>query len=371
MEAIRHLFLVSMCAAALTGCDPLSYLDEGDRAGRRTFGKQGLIDRWTCADIVAPNRYVCRAGVQAVTVTLLHVAVPGALSAEGKRRLLDATSLPEDRLPAFAAQAGDMVSNLLCGRTVALRPEPSTDVTMCGAVVHLSTKDDVGARLLREGLAVVVTSAMSRVPEMYAVHQQRAMNLDLGLWQPLAGLSNRFVIDASVSLTPVYEARRKRHAVGKLPRFHSPDLYRGPALMPGGMESPEPTAVVMMQCAADITVDVKGPPKQYELSISFRPCVRANEMSGPLSSFKELSMAWDEETLVVDGGSEYATKIQYESLELTRVLRGDDIGVYSGYVTIGYELEVTVDGDVVYAIAGDFREGATLDELNATSTGLF
>jgi hypothetical protein len=312
---------------------------------------------WQCVDLVDAQTYLCGLGGRTVTVTLAGVLLPGCGGSNGMAQLVRTTGAGAARVTATSSQAFEFVRGLIRGATIRLHPLPGSADTLT-ANVRVG-RDDLAAMLLEEGLAVVRTNA-TQGSGLLEAYQQRAIEAGRGIWQPDAALAERFTIFCNVSL----ESFNRRSGRGEdldLPRFHAPDLVRAPTLRIS--DTIEDEASIATVCEAQCEISAHGPPRAYELDIELVPLLKANEYSGPLSSFKDTVGVVADTALVLRGGETRSLRLESAETDLSRVTRAAGIHVYSGAMISGYILNVRAEGLLVHSRTGEFAEAYTLELL--------
>lgn len=364
---LLHCWTTISLAVLLTGCDPLSILDVEPRFKDKERTQE--LPPWVCARILEPNRYIFTGKGQVVTVTLAHVVVPNMGTNAANNIIRTRTEISRHKLESVAREVRHVIEETLDQKHCALEPEPAPGQTEMETVVVLASGIDFNAFLVKYGMALTDPAAGTNMPGVYNEFQLRAIDFGKGIWSAPVKVNDRFTIDCSALISRFEEGRGLYNVPDILRRFHSPDLIRAPRYVMDS--SSETESSTEMECSATITVIASGPPKEYDVSISFRPVVTANEYSGPLESFKPIEMNWEKDGFYIRGGETNTITIIYDPLELSRVIRGADISVYSGYLIIGYEIQLSSEEKVLYTTSGTFDPAVTLKELEASSSGLF
>jgi hypothetical protein len=371
MAQMKYLFLhflTIMCLSVLlTGCDPLSLLDVEPQFKDKKSTQE--LPPWVCVRILEPNRYIFTGKGQMVTVTLAHVVVPAIGTNAANNMIRSRTEISPHKLESVAREVHHVIEETLDQKHCALEPEPVPGQSEMETVVVLASGIDFNAFLVKYGMALTDPAAGTNMPGVYNEFQLRAIDFGKGIWSAPVRINDRFTIDCSAFIRRFEEGRGLYNVPDTLRRFHSPDLIRAPRyVMDSNSETESSTD---MECSATVTVIASGPPKEYDVSISFRPTVSANEYSGPLESFKPLEMNWEKDGFYIRGGETNTLTIMYDPLELTRVIRGAGIEVYSGYLITGYEIQLSSEEKVLYTTSGTLDPALTLKELEASSSGLF
>jgi hypothetical protein len=355
-KIIFKYFLFVICGLILAACDFLT----------SSGSKSKTVAGWKCTEILAQNKILCRNGKQKTSVTLDHLIIPGAANETEKQILVEQTMFSSNLLAKCAADALECVSELVLNQSVKILPEPKKEQTEVNAQVFTSRKTDVAETLLKEGLAIV---KKNNSPGSYFEFQKQAINLERGLWKSSEVFDKRFAITVKAEITPAEEAERPVQSLKGLRRFHSPDLIRASSLKDADV-SKEVKSMILTKSEAHISFEVKPPPKNYDITVFFRPQVRANIYSGPLDSFEKKEMKWKEKNLKIKGGESIDVKIEYELLELSSVKRGTQ-DVYSGYIVEGYDVEITADAETIFRKSEIISDKKIFEKLNNKESGLF
>jgi hypothetical protein len=362
-----YCWVMANLAVLLTGCDPLSILDIEPQFKDKKSTQE--LPPWVCVRILEPNRYVFTGKGQVVTVTLAHVVVPVTGTNTANETIRARTEISRPKLASVAREVRRVIEETLNQKHCALEPEPAPGQSEMETVVVLASGIDFNAFLIQYGMALADPSAAPGMPDKYNEFQLRAIDFGKGIWSAPVKVNDRFTIDCAVSIARFEEGRGLYNVPDTLRRFHSPDLIRAPRyVMDSNSETESSTE---MECSATVTVIASGPPKEYDVSIALRPTVSANEYSGPLESFKPIDMNWEKDGFYIRGGETNTITIIYDPLELTRVIRGAGIEVYSGYLITGYEIQLSSEEKVLYTTSGTFDPAISLKELETSSSGLF
>jgi hypothetical protein len=323
---------------------------------------------WVCTQVLEADRYVFEARGQVVTVSLAHVLLPTEGENANNALIRSRTELSKHKLEAVAREVEEVVKETLDQKHCTLLPPPRPGQSEMAAVVKLASGIDFNGFLIKFGLALIDPASGTNLPDLYTDNQRRAVDFGKGIWSAPIRVDKRFILEYSTLLRR-YEEGNTYNVPDTLRRFHSPDLIRAPRYVADGNNESE--SGVDMVCAATVTIIAIGPPKEYDLTVSFRPKVLANEYSGPLKSFKPIEQDWKKDGLYLRGGETNTITIAYESLEITRTVRGANVEIYSGYLITGYEIKITSEEKEIYKAAGTCDKELTLKELKASSSGLF
>jgi len=344
-------FLFAIYGLMLSGCD---------------FDKSDVSTSWKCTEVIAQNKVLCQKGKQSVTVTLDCLLVPGAVDSSAKSYIFEHTSCSSGIYEKCSAEALKCVTELALNQSVKIVPEPAPDQIKLTAQIFTSRGSDIAEILIKEGLVLVKKNNSSG---SYSQYQKQAINLERGIWKSSKIYSDIFNIDATVDITVDEDKEQQKRTIKGLRRFHSPDLIRAP-LLRSADTSKEVKSMVLVNCKANISIKIKPPPKEYELTIFFRPLARANIYSGPLDSFKNNEMGWEEKFINAKGGDSIETELKYELLDLSLVTRGGT-KVYSGYIVEGYEIEITTEDETIYKKTGEFPNKEIFEKLEKSEKSVF
>ncbi len=328
--------------------------------------KSKEADGWQCTEIISQNKVLCNKGKQSVTVTFENLIIPGTIDSSAKNFIFNQTFCSSESYENFSKEALECITELLLNQSVKIVPEPGLEETKLTAKVFTSRGSDVAVTLIKEGLALVKKNSSTG---NYSEYQKQAVNLERGLWKSSKILTDIFNVETSVNITVADDKNQKKRTVKGLRRFHSPDLIRAP-LLKNADTSKELKSMVVINCKANINIKISLPPKKYELTISFRPRTKANIYSGPLESFKETEMDWEQKFIDAKGGESINEDLNYEILNLNLVTRGST-KVYSGYIVEGYEIEIKSDEKTVFKKTGVFAESEILEKLENSERGVF
>jgi endonuclease YncB( thermonuclease family) len=337
----------------LAACDPLSFLDDG--AARPTTARAPRT--WTCRAVLTPGMYVLEEQGRVVTVTLAHVAVVSTATRDFVRR--NGVNVSDQRLRELAREAMASATSLWHMTNFGLQPTPGYTDRRITAQLLQNTQVDVGLQLIVQGLALVVSNSPLPIPQGYEGAQREAIERERGVWRSGMARDQRFSFDVAGAVVPA-DAPPGGIDNDELPSLHARDIYTAPP--PTLVDEAEPTVRAMMRCDVNLRVNVLGPPKQYELTVRVRQRVVQNELSGPLSSFKEAVADWEQEDLVLRGGGRtniYLCSAAQELSRVTRALRQ----VYSGTIITGYELEILQGEETLYRTSEAFGTSPTLSAL--------
>jgi len=363
---IRTCFIICL-TLLVTGCDPMSWLDvEPEFKEKKSTQK---LPPWVCVRILEPDRYIFTAEGQVVTVKLAHVLLPLEGTADANDIIRSRTEISQHKLEGVAQEVRQVITETLDQKHCRLIPTPEAGQSEMEAVVELASGIDFNGFLIKFGMALADPLSGTNLPGEYADLQMRAIDFGKGIWSAPVRVDDRFRIDFSTLLRRFEEGRDKYRIPDTLRRFHAPDLIRAPRFVMDS--SSEKESAIDMECLATVSVIAVGPPKEYDVSVSFRPTVIANEYSGPLKSFKPIEMSWEKDGFYIRGGATNTITILYDPLELSRAVKGADVEVYSGYLITGYELQLSTDDAVLYTTSGEFKQERTLRELKVSSSGLF
>jgi hypothetical protein len=351
----------------LTGCDPMSWLDVDPQFKDKKSTQK--LPPWVCTRILESDRYVFTDGGQVVTVTLAHVLLPVEGTNAANTIIRSKTELSQHKLESVAQEVRHVIEESLDQKHCRLEPEPVSGQSEMEAIVVLASGIDFNGFLVKFGMALADPASGTNLPDGYADFQMRAIDFGKGIWSSPVRVNDRFIIDYSTLLRRYEEGRGLYNVPDTLRRFHAPDLIRAPRYV---MDSNSETeSATEMECLATVTVIAIGPPKEYDVTVSFRPTVIGNEYSGPLTSFKPIDMNWEKDGFYIRGGETNTITITFDPLEISRTVRGADIEIYSGFLITGYEIQLISNEKVLYATSGTFGQERTLRELKASSAGLF
>ena len=292
-----------------------------------------------------------------MTATLAAVTVVGCGGTNGAAFITRMTGAGSNAMAAVTAQAFEYVNGLIRGAQISLLPPPGREPAVT-ANVRVG-RDDLAAMLLEAGLAIVDTN-LPGGSGLLAMYQQRALDAERGIWKPEQSLAERFSVASHVSLES-YDQRSGKPSDLGLPRFHAADLVRAPAVRLS--EGAEHEVSIATLCIVDCDISAHGPPKSYDVDVELVPQLKANQYSGPLSSFQPAEGSSVRRSFKLHGGESERVRFESREEQLSRVTRAADIYVYSGALISGYILNVVVDGTVVNSSTGEFEEAFTLDLL--------
>ena len=344
-----------ICGLMLTACDVSTSVSNKSKAAAR----------WQCTEIISGNKVLCNKGKQSVTVTFENLIVPGSVDISTKNFIFDQTFCSNENYENFSKEALECVTELLLNQEVKIIPTPALGEKAIVGKVFTSRNTDVAVTLIKEGLALVKEKATGN----YSEYQNQAMNLERGLWKTEKVLSDIFKVKTFVDISVTDGKDLKRRTVKGLRKYHSPDLIRAP-LLRNADTSKEEKSSVSINCKTDINITIKLPPKDYELTIFFKPLVRANIYSGPLDSFKEKEMEWQEKFIDVKGGETVDCKLEYETLNFSLVTRGNT-KVYSGYIVEGYEIEISSGEKIIFRKREKVDEKKILEKVEFSEKRVF
>jgi len=344
-------FLFAACGVFLAGCG-------SDKSKDSTS--------WKCVKVFSQNKVLCQKGKQAVAVTLAGLLVPGATDLKGKDYIFESSLCSSSVYEKCSKEALECVAELALNQPVKIVPEPAPGAKKLAAQVITSRGSDVAKTLLLEGLAI---AEKTNSPGSYSRYQSRAMNLERGLWKSSKMHGDIFAVKSNVEITVGKDKDQKKRTVKGLRRFHSPDLIRAP-LLEDADTSKEEKSFVLINCKAAISIKIKPPPKEYELTVMFRPLARVNIYSGPLDSFKKDDLKWEEEFINAKGGDYIKAELEYEILELNLVTRSGT-KVYSGYIVEGYELKILANEETIFRKTEEYSDKEVLDKLEKSEAVFF
>ncbi len=345
-----------ICGMMLTACD----------FSASSGNKSKEVAGWQCTEVLSQNKVLCRKGKQSVTVTFENLIVPSTIDNSAKDFIFDQTFCSTESYESFSKEAFECVTELLLNQSVKIVPEPGLEETKITAKVFTSRGTDIAVTLIKEGLALVKKNSSTG---NYSEYQKQAINLERGIWKSSKIVNDIFNVETTVDITVADDKNSKKRTVKGLRRFHSSDLVRAP-LLRNADTSKELKSMVAINCKANVNIEINLPPKEYELTISFRPRTRANIYSGPLESFKETEMDWEEKFIDAKGGESIEAELKYEILNLNLVTRGGT-KVYSGYIVDGYEIEIKSDEKTIFRKAGKFDGSEILENLENSKKGVF
>jgi len=354
----------------LSACDPLGFLDDNSKSNT---GKNGTEEqnRWKCVDVFSPKSFLCVLGNQSVTVELENVIIPGCLS-QAERKIFDSQiSLSKENYKKFADEAFDFSSNLLFNMDISLSPSPKKNSALCRTRATVIPGGDVEARLLDAGLAILKSNLKPEVEDRYIDYQRKAINYGDGFWSKNIADTNNFAIKVTVSLVPASINKVPRKSVKNLPKFHSTDLYNGPKFTMTETKSIENISNMDMKLIADAAIKIMSKQKDYELTLRIRPHVIEKEFSGPLNAFKKATLNWEENTTFSKPGSKNLIKIEYRPIEISRVIKGNNVSVFTGAIIESCDVEILSDGKIIYQTEKQFPLEITLNELNNIGDSAF
>ena len=361
IKLVVCLFAILLLAA----CDPLGFLD-GD--SKSTSGDKSRTEpRWKCVEVFSPSSFLCTLGNQSVTVELENVIVPGSISQSNKKEFEEEVSLSPKNFKKYVKEANVFASNLLFNMDVSLSPFPKKNAGLCKARVTVIPGGDVEARLLNEGLAVLKRDLKSEVKDKYTAYQQKALDYGDGFWSQCVANTNNFAINVSVSLSSAYENKITRKSVKNLPEFHSPDLYNGPKFTEIEAKTIEDISNADMKLAVEASIKINSAPKLYELTLRIRPHVLQKEFSGPLSSFKKAVLDWEENTISAKGGERVSLKTEYPPVEICRVIKGNNISIFTGAIIESCDIEILSDGKIIHQSEKQLPQEITLSKLDGVT----
>ena len=353
-----------------TACDPLGFLDSESKSKNGNNGAEEQ-NRWKCVDVFSAKKFLCVLGNQSVTVELENVIIPGCLS-KAEREFFDKhISLSKKSFKQFADEAFDFSSNLLFNMDVSLFPSPKKTSAFCKTRATVIPGGDAEARLLDAGLAILKKSLAPEVKDRYINYQQKAIDYGDGFWSKSIANTNDFAIKVTVSLIPANVNKISRKKVKNLPKFHSPDLYNGPKFTMTETKSIENISNMEMKLIAEAAIKITATQKNYELTLRIRPHVIEKEFSGPLSSFKKATLNWTESTINIKGGSKSSIKTECPPVEISRVIKGNNVSVFTGAIIESCDIEILSNGKIIYQTEKQFPLETTLNKLNNTFDSAF
>jgi len=95
------------------------------------------------------------------------------------------------------------------------------------------------------------------------------------------------------------------------------------------------------------------------------------EFSGPLSAFKKSTLDWEESTINTEGSSKNSIKTECQLIELSRVIKGNNISVFTGAIIESCDIELLSNGKIIYKTEKNFPREITLNTLNNASDSAF
>jgi len=365
----KHLLPLSILLVfLLSACDPSSLFEARKLGPIKDKGKKEL-PRWTCTTMLSYTRFVCQADRQVVTVQMAHVVVPYPGDENSLAYIRSKTEASTAKLNSISDEIVDILTNTLVRKPCRLEPEPLPGQSACTSIIFFSSGIDVGSLFVKQGYGMIDTRMTGTPPGIYEEFQMRAIDFSRGIWQSPVKIGDRFNIDFTAFLRRFVERGTYAPLAEDLRRFHSPDLIHAPRYT-GDSES-ESDATIEMEAGAHVTVIATGPPREYDLTIAFRPIVKGNEYSGPIENFKPVDANWTEASFYVRGGQTNTLDVIADPAELSRISHGSMIEVFSGYIIEGYEFKVLSEGKELYITKGEFDPDRTVKELTRSSTGLF
>ncbi len=353
----------------LSACDPLGFLDSDSKS--KSNNDVGEQNRWKCVDVFSAKSFLCVLGGQSVTVELENVIIPGCLSKMEREFFDKQISLSKKNFTKFAEEAFDFSSNLLFNMDVSLSPSPKKNSAFCNARATVIPGGDAEARLLDAGLAVLKDNLKPEVEDRYIHYQRKAIDYGEGFWSKSIANTNDFAIKVTVSLVPANINKVSRKKVKNLPRFHSADLYNGPKFTMTETKSVEDISNIEMKLVAEAAIRITAAQKNYELTLKIRPHVIEKEFSGPLSSFKKATLNWEESTINIKGGSKSSIKTECPPVELSRVIKGNNVSVFTGAIIESCDIEILSNGKIIYKTEKQFPPEITLNQLNNATDSAF
>jgi len=366
-------FKIIVCLSTilfLTACDPLGFLDDDPKSvsNDKSYDDQ---NRWECVDVLSAKSFLCVLGNQSVTVELENVIIPGCLSEKEKEFFDKQVSLPQSNFKKFTDSAFDFSSNLLFGMDVSLSPSPKKNMAFSKTRVTVIPGGDVEARLLSEGLAILKDNLNPQVEDRYITYQQKALEYGDGFWAQSIANTNDFEIDVTVSLVPANLNVIVRQKVKNLPEFHSVDLYNGPKFTEIGSKSIEDISNTEMKLIAEASIRIKNTKTMYELTLRVKPHVIEKEFSGPLNTFKKAELDWEENIVSARGGEKVSLNTECQLIELSRVIKGANVSVFTGAIVESCDVEILSNGKIIYKTEKQFPKEITLKTLNETADSSF
>ncbi len=354
---------------SITACDPFGFLDSNSKQKSRDKIKKE--PRWTCTQIFSTKSFLFSFENQTVTVELENVIIPGCLSKKEKEFFDKQILLSQDNFKKYADDAFDFSSNLLFNMEAFLSPLPKKNDKYCNAHITVIPGGDVEARLLNEGLAMLKHDLKPEIKDKYITYQQKAMDNNNGLWSQCIANTNNFIIKVSALLTSGTENKVIRKNVKNLPKFYSPDLYNGPKFTEIGAKSIENISNAEMKLSAEAVIKIISAAKSYELTLRIQPHVIQKEFSGPLSAFKNDLLDWEENTIHAKGGEKVSLKVEYSPIEISRVIKGNNISVFTGALVESCDIEILSDGKIIYQTKKQFSRDITLNSLDNSLDSAF
>jgi len=353
-----------------TACDPLGFLDSESKSKDDNNGSEEQ-NRWKCVDVFTAKSFLCVLGDQSVTVELENVIIPGCLSKVEREFFDGQISLSNKSFKKFADEAFDFSSNLLFNMDVSLSPSPKKNSAFCKTRATVIPGGDAEARLLDSGLAILKNNLAQEVKDKYINYQQKAIDYGDGFWSKSIANTNDFAIKVTASLIPANINKVSGKEVKNLPKFHSPNLYNGPKFTMTETKSIEDISNTEMKIIAEAAIKITTAQKNYELTLRVRPHVIEKEFSGPLNSFKKATLNWEESTINIKGGSKSSIKIECSPVEISRVIKGNNISVFTGAIIESCDIEILSSGKIIYQTEKQFPLEVTLNSLNNTSDSSF
>ena len=323
------------------------------------------IKRWVCINVLSPKLILCKLDNNIVTVELNNIIIPGFFNKNEKKYFENLIHLSDSNIKTFANNAFDFSSNLMFNMSVSLSPEPKK--SYCFARVTVIPGGDAEARLLNEGLAVLKNDLKPEVKDKYLPFQQNAEDYEKGIWAINHNKTNDLAIDLSVSLLPVHESH-KTFSNKKFPKFHSADLYLIPKFKILDNETPEEisNAEMKLKVVAKLVSEQEG-----ELTLKIRPRVIEKEYSGPLSAFKKEVYDWRKISDLVYKGENVSLCKEYQPIEINRVIRGNNVSVFSGAIVEGCDIEILMNNKLIYKTEKNIAREITINALNNVSENEF
>jgi len=366
-------FKIIVCLSTilfLTACDPLGFLDDDTKSASddKSYDDQ---NRWKCVDVLSAKSFLCVLGNQSVTVELENVIIPGCLSEKEKEYFDKQVSLSQSNFKKFTDSAFDFSSNLLFGMDVSLSPSPKKNTTFCKTRVTVIPGGDVEARLLSEGLTILKDNLKPEVEDRYITYQQKALEYGDGFWAQSIANTNDFEINVTVSLVPANLNVIARQKVKNLPKFHSVDLYNGPKFTEIGSKSIENISNTEMKLIAEASIRIKNAKTMSELTLRVKPNIIEKEFSGPLSTFIKAELDWEEDIVNRRGGEKISLKTECQPVELSRVIKGNNVSVFTGAIVESCDVEILSNGKIIYKTEKEFPKEITLKTLNETADSSF
>ena len=360
---MNKFILIILSALFLSACDPFASLDdESSKAKQKNISDEE--PRWKCTEIFSPKSILCSLNNQSVTVELKNIIVPGFFADNEKTFFNENVNLSDDELIKFANEAFAFSSNLMLDMDVSLSPTPKPNNKFSFARVTVIPGGDAEARLLNEGLAILKPDLSPNIFDRYNHIQQKAIDCGESIWAAKISSSNDFSIDVNISLKPVIYAKSQTKNFKNLPKFHSPDLYSAPEFKQIDGEALEDISNAEMALTVSAKIHIKKSKKIYNLSLKIRPHVLEKKYSGPLNSFKKNIYDWEQDNCHATGGELVTLKVEYAPIEISRVIKGANISVFTGAIIEKCDVIILNGDSIIYKSEKVFSKNITLNALN-------